>query len=79
MTQQTYRLGLATALLLLAATTAVQADGIVAKIVNSPLSAAGLVRDARVGINIYLQSEPPKASNSWIPTSSATGCLRGAA
>jgi hypothetical protein len=33
------------------------ADGIVNKIVNSPLSATGLVNGARVGINIYLQSE----------------------
>ncbi len=36
---------------------AVSADGIVNKIVNSPLSATGLVSGARVGINIYLQSE----------------------
>jgi hypothetical protein len=33
------------------------ADGIVNKVVNSPLSATGLVSGARVGINIYLQSE----------------------
>ena len=33
------------------------ADGIVNKIVNSPLSASGLVKGARVGINVYLQSE----------------------
>lgn len=33
----------------------VLADGIVSTIVNSPLSAAGTVRDARVGINVYLQ------------------------
>ncbi len=33
-----------------------RADGIVGAVVNSPLSAAGTVRDARVGINIYLQS-----------------------
>ena len=32
------------------------ADGIVSAIVNSPLSAAGTVRDARVGINVYLQN-----------------------
>ncbi len=32
------------------------ADGIVSKIVNSPLSAAGLVRGAHSGINVYLQS-----------------------
>jgi hypothetical protein len=33
------------------------AEGIVNKIVNSPLSSSGLVRDARIGINIWLQSE----------------------
>ena len=32
------------------------ADGIVSKIVNSPLSAAGLVQGAHAGINVYLQS-----------------------
>jgi hypothetical protein len=37
--------------------TALSADGIISKIVNSPLSATGLVSGARVGINIYLQSE----------------------
>ncbi|GAG67616.1 unnamed protein product, partial [marine sediment metagenome] len=36
---------------------AANADGIVSSIVNSPLSASGLVRDARVGINIWLQSD----------------------
>ncbi len=34
-----------------------RADGIVSTIVNAPLSASGTVRDARVGINVYLQSE----------------------
>lgn len=33
------------------------ADGIVAKIVNSPLSATGLVSGAPISINIYLQSD----------------------
>jgi hypothetical protein len=33
------------------------AEGIVSKIVNSPLSAAGLVNGANTGINIHLQSE----------------------
>ncbi len=32
------------------------ADGIVSAIVNAPLSASGTVRDARVGINVYLQT-----------------------
>lgn len=47
-------------LLLLAAfivPAAVSADGIVNKVVNSPLSATGLVNGARAGINIYLQSD----------------------
>lgn len=33
------------------------AEGIVSKIVNSPLSAAGLVRGAHSGINVYLQND----------------------
>ena len=33
------------------------AQGIVSKIVNSPLSAAGLVRGAHTGINVYLQND----------------------
>jgi hypothetical protein len=33
-----------------------QADGIVSTIVNAPLSATGTVKDARVGINVYLQT-----------------------
>jgi hypothetical protein len=41
----------------LSLSTAVSADGIVNKVVNSPLSATGLVSGARVGINIYLQSK----------------------
>jgi hypothetical protein len=35
----------------------VLAEGIVAKIVNSPLSAAGVVKGGHVGINVYLQSD----------------------
>ncbi len=37
------------------AVVAARAEGIVAKIVNAPLSSAGTVREARVGINVYLQ------------------------
>lgn len=47
---------IAAALWAILATPAV-AEGIVSKIVNSPLSAAGLVRGAHAGINIYLQSD----------------------
>ena len=35
----------------------ISADGIVSKLVNSPLSAAGLVKGAGVGINVFLQSD----------------------
>ena len=31
------------------------ADGIVAKVVNSPLNSAGLVRDGYSALNVYLQ------------------------
>ena len=41
---------------LLLVSAAAPADGIVSKIVNSPLSAAGLVSNGRTEINIYLQS-----------------------
>lgn len=37
-------------------TGAARADGIVSTIVNAPLSATGTVKDARVGINVYLQN-----------------------
>lgn len=42
--------------LILPLTGTASAHGIVNSIVNSPLSAAGTVRDGRVGINVYLQS-----------------------
>ena len=45
----------ALAALFLAPAAAAQADGIVSTIVNAPLSATGTVKDARVGINVYLQ------------------------
>ncbi len=40
----------------LAISAGAQADGIVGAIVNAPLSATGTVQDARVGINVYLQT-----------------------
>ena len=43
-------------------TSPAMAEGIVSKIVNSPLSAAGLVRGAHSGINIYLQSDEAPGS-----------------
>ena len=42
---------------LLATTVPVAAEGIVSTIVNAPLSASGTVKGARVGINVYLQSD----------------------
>ena len=33
------------------------ADGIVSAVVNSPLASSGLVRDARTGVNVWLQSD----------------------
>ncbi len=43
------------------------ADGIVSKIVNSPLSAAGLVRGAHAGINIFLQSAAAPGMEFMVP------------
>jgi hypothetical protein len=43
------------------------AKGIVAKIVNSPLSAAGTVSGAHTGINIYLQSAEAKGIEFFDP------------
>ena len=43
------------------------ADGIVATVVNSPLSAAGTVRGAHAGINIYLQSNQAKGIEFFDP------------
>jgi hypothetical protein len=54
---------------------AAKADGIISSVVSSPLSASGLVRDGRVGINIWLQSDAdsglefmdPKVTGYGIP------------
>lgn len=47
---------------LLATTVPAFAGGMVSTIVNAPLSASGTIKDARVGINVYLQtSEVPGA------------------
>ncbi len=43
------------------------AEGIVSKIVSSPLSASGLVRDAHVGINIYLHSDAARGMEFMDP------------
>lgn len=53
------------------------ADGIVAKIVNSPLSAAGLVQGAHVGINIYLQSDAAKGIEFMDPNVVGYGVAAG--
>jgi hypothetical protein len=54
-----------------------KADGIVAKIVNSPLSAAGLVQGAHVGINIYLQSDAAKGIEFMDPNVVGYGVAAG--
>ena len=53
------------------------ADGIGAKIVNSPLSATGLVQDANVGINIYLQSDAAKGIEFMDPNVVGYGVAAG--
>ncbi len=60
MNQLSRNISFLTAFIMIATTATVKADGIVAKIVNSPLSAAGLVQDVPAGINIYLQSAAAK-------------------
>ena len=54
---------------------AANADGIVTSVVNSPLSASGLVRDARVGINVWLQSEAAPGLEFMDPN--VTGLILG--
>ena len=51
------KLFLAAAIVVLVAPSQLVAEGIVSTIVNAPLSATGTVENARVGINVYLQSE----------------------
>lgn len=52
---KTAALAAATALLTAAAPGAANADGIVAKVVNSPLNSAGLVKGGYTALNVYLQ------------------------
>jgi hypothetical protein len=44
------------------------ADGIVSAVVNSPLGSSGLVRDARAGVNIWLQSDAAPGLEFMDPT-----------
>jgi len=52
---------------LLASTAPVFAGGIVSEIVNAPLSASGTVQGARVGINVYLQSDAAQGAEFMDP------------
>jgi hypothetical protein len=53
------------------------ADGIVAKVVSSPLSATGTVQGAHVGINVYLQSESAKGIDFMDPNVVGYGIADG--
>lgn len=47
---------------------AAQADGIVAKIVNSPLNSAGMVKDGYTALNVYLQKPEAEGVDFFDPT-----------
>ncbi len=53
------------------------AEGIVAKIVSSPLSGTGVVQGAHVGINIYLQSDAAKGIEFMDPNVVGYGVAAG--
>ncbi len=54
-----------------------QADGIVSTIVNAPLTASGTVTDARVGINVYLQSDAAPGLEFMDPAVTGFGIAPG--
>ncbi len=54
-----------------------QADGIVSTIVNAPLTASGTVTDARVGINVYLQSDAAPGLEFMDPAVTGYGIAPG--
>jgi hypothetical protein len=56
---------------------AAQADGIVSAVVNAPLSAAGTVKDGRVGINVYLQSDAASGLEFMDPKVTGYGIAAG--
>jgi hypothetical protein len=71
------QIGIVAALSSIAIASSAAAEGIVAKIVNSPLSANGLVRGAHVGINIYLQSGDAKGIDFMDPNVIGYGVAAG--
>ncbi len=54
-----------------------QAHNIVSTIVNAPLSASGTVKDARVGINVYLESEAAPGLDFMDPAVTGFGIVPG--
>jgi hypothetical protein len=54
-----------------------RADGMVSAIVNAPLSASGTVTDARVGINVYLQSADAPGMEFMDPAVAGKGIPAG--
>ena len=56
---------------------AARADGIVNTVVNSPLSAAGTVKDAKVGINVYLQQPDAPGADFMDPAVIGYGVAPG--
>jgi len=53
------------------------ADGVVGSIVNAPLSATGTVKNARVGINVYLQNEAAPGIDFMDPAVTGYGIPAG--
>ncbi len=53
------------------------ADGIVNTIVNAPLSATGTVKNARVGVNVYLQNESAPGIDFMDPAVTGFGIPAG--
>ena len=53
------------------------ADGIVANVVSSPLSATGIVQGAHVGINVYLQSDAAEGIDFMDPNVVGYGIAAG--
>lgn len=71
------QVGIIAALSAITFASSAMADGIVAKVVNSPLSANGLVRGSNVGINIYLQSGDAKGIDFMDPNVIGYGIAAG--
>ncbi len=67
----------AIAIALASASTTAMADGIIATIVNSPLSATGTLAGSRVGINIYLQKPGAMGADFMDPNVIGYGIPKG--